>query len=95
MDGPGNSHTKCSKSDKDKCHMMSHIWNKKRYTLIYLWNINRFIANETMGVPVVAQRVKNPTSIYEVVGSISGLAQCDKDLALLRLCVRPAAAAPF
>ena len=28
-----------------------------------------------LGVPVVAQRVKNPTSIHEDVGSIPGLAQ--------------------
>ena len=34
------------------------------------------------GVPVVAQRVMNPTSIHEIVGLIPGLDQWVKDLAL-------------
>ena len=34
------------------------------------------------GIPVVMQWVKNPTSIYEDVGSIPGLVQWVKDLAL-------------
>ena len=36
-----------------------------------------------IGVPVVAQQVKNPTSIHEDVGLIPGLTQWVKDLALL------------
>ena len=33
-----------------------------------------------MGIPVVAQRCKNPTSVHEDVGLIPGLAQWGKDL---------------
>ena len=41
------------------------------------------IKNELLGVPVVAQQVKNLSSIHEVVGSIPGLTQGVKDLVLL------------
>ena len=36
-----------------------------------------------VGVPIMAQQVKNPSSIHEDVGSIPGLTQWVKDLVLL------------
>ena len=43
--------------------------------------------NDTIGVSVVAQQVKNPTSIHEEGGSSLGLPQWVKDPALLRASV--------
>ena len=43
----------------------------------------------------MAQWVTNPTGIHEVSGSILGLTQWVKDLALLWLWCRPGAAAPI
>ena len=37
-----------------------------------------------VGVPTVAQWVKNPNSLHEDVGSIPGLGQWVKDLALIQ-----------
>ena len=48
-----------------------------------------------LGGPVIAQQVKNPTSIHKEVGSIPGLEQWVKDLALLWLWLWPAAATPI
>ena len=48
-----------------------------------------------MGVPVVAQRLTNPTSIHEEADSIPGLARWAGDLEMLWLWRRPAAVAPI
>ena len=44
--------------------------------------IERFQKKKKIGVPVVAQRLTNPTRNHEVAGSIPGLAQWVKDPAL-------------
>ena len=46
----------------------------------YYFNLH--MKNGSLGLPVVVQRLKNPTSICEGAGSIPGLAQWIKDLAL-------------
>ena len=47
------------------------------------------LCKETVfGVPIVAQRVKNPTSIHKLAGSIPGLDQWVKDLVCNELCHR-------
>ena len=40
------------------------------------------------GVPIMVQQLKNPTSIHENVGSLPGLTQWVKDLALQQAVVQ-------
>ena len=42
----------------------------------------KLLLNSFLGIPVVAQWLKNPTRNHEVPGSVPGLAQWTKDLAL-------------
>ena len=55
---------------------LAEVWESKLH-----WKL-------TSGVPIVAQRVKNLTSVHEDVGSIPGLTQWVKDLVLLGLWCR-------
>ena len=56
-------------------------------TLLSVWSFQKKKGGGKLGVPIVVQQVKNPTSIHEDVGSIPGLTQRVKDLALLEAVV--------
>ena len=65
----------------------SSSWENKRHGKILFQQGN-------LGVPIVAQQVKNPTNIHEDAGLIPGLAQWAKDLELLWLGCRLVTAPP-
>ena len=61
--------------------MMQDIGNKLEAKMD---NLQQTLSKETrdLRVPTLAQGLRNPTRNHEVAGSIPGLSQCVKDLAL-------------
>ena len=56
-----------------------NVTKKIKYKLYIIFNDTNGILIFKWGVPIVAQRSANPTSIHKDVGSIPGLAQWVKD----------------
>ena len=64
--------------------MMTSLSRAQAWSLLPSSVLKQLIKNNPLlGVPVVAQWLKNPTRNHEVVGSIRGLARWAKDPALL------------
>ena len=62
-----------------------NIINKNKFTFVAHNSMQHCRSKiQLLGVPVVAQQVKNLTSIHEDIDSIPGLAQEVKDLTLLQ-----------